>query len=120
MSVASSLSTRPLPENTTSATITAVTALRHTMGRDAQIGGMQSNDASCVAGMIHAHDGRRVTVIIDIASSGSEYVYSLTANTSGKHWKSKQGQGSVNDLTEMIRDALFWAHFKRVMDNKSA
>ena len=120
MSVTSSLATHPLSERPTCATIAAATALRHTMGRDAQIGGTQSNNASRVAGMYHTRDGRRITVIINIAASGSEYVYSLTANSSGEHWKSEHGQGNMYDLAEMIRDALAWAHVKRVMDDKSA
>ena len=120
MSVTSSLATRPLSEHPTCATIAAATALRHTMGRDAQIGGTQSNNASRVAGMYHTRDGRSITVVIEIVASGNEYVYSLTANSSGEHWKSEQGQGTMNDLIEMIRNALFWAHFNRVMDDKSA
>ena len=79
MSVTSSLATRPLSEHPTCATIAAATALRHTMGRDAQIGGTQSNNASRVAGMYHTRDGRRITVVIEIVASGNEYVYSLTA-----------------------------------------
>lgn len=120
MSVASSLANRPLYEHPTRATIAAATALRHTMGRDAQIGGTQSNSASRVAGMYYTRDGRHITVVIDIAASGNEYVYSLNANSSGKHWKSEQGQGTTKDLAHIIRDGLLWAHVKRVMDDKSA
>ena len=120
MSVASSLAKHPMPENPSSATAAAVTALRHTMGNDAQIGGMQSSSASCVAGMLNARDGRRITVTIHISSSGREYAYSLTANSSGSHWKSKHGEGDVNDLIDLIHDALSWANIKRVMDDKAA
>jgi hypothetical protein len=119
MSVASSLARHPLPENPSSATTAAVTALRHTMGRDAQIGGMQSCSASCVAGMLHARNERRITVTIHISSSESEYFYSLTANSSSSHWKSRRGHGTTEDLIEMIHDALSWANVKRIMDDKS-